>query len=57
MLLRSAHAAQTIIRQPLAFVRLVRLNLMHRRPINALNTAPPPPQGDPRQMKLNLHPC
>jgi hypothetical protein len=57
MLLRSAHAAQTIIRQPLAFVRLVRLNLMHRRPINALNAAPPPPQGDPRQMKLNLHPC
>jgi hypothetical protein len=57
MLLRSAQTAQSTVRQPRAFARLVRLNLMHRRPINALDSPPPPPQPDPRQIKLQLVPC
>ena len=32
LLLRMAQAAQTAIASPLAFARLVRANLMHRRP-------------------------
>jgi IS4 transposase len=56
MLLRSAQTAQNTVRQPRAFARLIRLNLMHRRPIDALDS-PPPPQQDPRQMKLQLVPC
>ncbi len=54
LLLRTAQATQTVINQPLAFVRLVRLNLMHRRPINALKNPPPPPKYDSRQMALTL---
>ena len=57
LLLRAAQATQTAVRQPLAFIRLVRLNLMHRRSINALKTQPPPPPPDPRQMTFNLAPC
>ena len=57
MLLKVAKAAQSAVRQPLAFARLVRLNIMHRRPIDALNTPPPPPLSDPRQMKLDLVTC
>jgi IS4 transposase len=41
LLLRLAQASQTAIASPLAFARLVRANLMHRRPIEAL-TRPPP---------------
>lgn len=54
LLLRAAQAAQTAIDKPLAFVRLVRLNLMHRRPINDLKNPPPPPIYDSRQMCLCL---
>jgi hypothetical protein len=54
LLLRAAHAAQKAVAQPLAFARLVRLNLMHRRSINTLKTPPPPPRRDPRQMALDL---
>lgn len=54
MLLRSARAAQTAVPQPRAFARLIRLNLMHRRPINALNSPPQPLQRDTRQMRLDL---
>lgn len=56
ILLRAAQATQTAVKQPLAFARLVRLNLMHRRTINALNTHKPPPETDTRQMTLNLNP-
>lgn len=56
ILLRGAQATQTAVSQPLAFARLVRLNLMHRRPINALKSPPNPPDKDPRQMMLNLVP-
>ena len=44
LLLRLAHADQKTIAQPLAFARLVRLNLMHRKRIDRLiehKTAPP----------------
>ncbi len=54
LLLRAAHAAQVAVAQPLAFVRLVRLNLMHSRPIDQLKTMPPPRSTDTRQMTLNL---
>jgi len=56
LLLRAAHAAQSAVTRPLAFVRLVRLNLMHRRPIDALKKSPQPPPTNPRQRGLNLAP-
>lgn len=56
ILLRAAQAAQEAITQPLAFARLVRLNLMHRRPIDALRSPPPPINTDHRQMMLDLVP-
>lgn len=56
MLLRAAHAAQSAVRQPLAFARLVRINLMHRRPINTLNAPPQPRQNDQTQFSLKLTP-
>jgi len=55
LLLRAAQATQTAIRQPLAFARLVRLNIMHRRPINALQSPPQLTiQHDTRQLALDL---
>jgi IS4 transposase len=54
LVLRAAQATQQVITQPRAFSSLVRLNLMHRRPIGALKTPPPPPRIDQRQMVLNL---
>ncbi|MBB5533340.1 transposase, partial [Rhizobium giardinii] len=54
ILLRMAQACQTAISQPLAFTRLVRLNIMHRRPINALRQTPPSPRSDPRQLPLPI---
>lgn len=56
ILLRAAQATQTAVKQPLAFTRLVRLNLMHRRTITALKTHQPPPEKHNRQMALNLNP-
>jgi hypothetical protein len=47
LLLRLAHEANKIVGSPLAFTRLIRANLMHRRPIAELLQAPPPPK--PRQ--------
>jgi hypothetical protein len=55
LLLRAAQACQTAIPQPLAFARLVRLNLMHKRPITALKDPPQPP-SDPRQLSFDLQP-
>ena len=53
LLLRLAQAAQKAVRSPLAFVRLIRANLMHRRSIDNL-LEPPPALQDPRQMTLSL---
>jgi len=53
LLLRLAQAAQKAVRSPLVFARLLRANLMHRRPIDNLLDMPPDHQ-DPRQMSLTL---
>ena len=42
LLLRLAQATQAAVHSPLAFARLVRANLMHRRPIDRLLEAPAP---------------
>ena len=54
LLLRLAHAAQRTIHSLLAFTRLVRANLMHRRPLDRLLDPPPPLTKNPRQLSLNL---
>lgn len=41
LLLRMAQATQTAVQSPLAFARLVRANLMHRRRIDHLRNPPP----------------
>jgi hypothetical protein len=53
LLLRLAHAAQRGVDGLLAFTRLVRANLMHRRPIDAL-LEPPPILQDQRQLSLPI---
>ena len=52
LLLRLAQAAQKAIASPLAFARLVRANLMHRRPIDRLLLGPPQIPSNPNQMEL-----
>ncbi len=57
LLLRIAQATQTQIKQPLAFARLIRLNLMHKRPINALKKPIEPPPKYPGQLILDIDTC
>ena len=57
ILLRGAQATQIAISQPLAFARLVRLNLMHRRDIANLRSPPKPPPQDTKQLSLDLALC
>ncbi len=52
LLLRLAHAGQTAVADLLEFVRSVRIHLLSRRDINALNCPERPPQIDPRQLSL-----
>lgn len=52
LLLRLAQAGQKAVASPLAFARLVRLNLMHRRPLDRLLDPEPPPLANPAQMIL-----
>jgi hypothetical protein len=54
LLLRLAKDAAKIIQSPLAFSRLVRANLMHRRELDQLLRRPPPTPHDPRQLTLDL---
>jgi hypothetical protein len=54
LLLRLAHDAEKIVASPLAFVRLIRANLMNRRPIAEL--LKPPPIAEPQQPKLDFGP-
>jgi DDE family transposase/uncharacterized protein DUF4372 len=54
LLLRAAHTLQNSVSSLLAFTRLVRENLMHRRPIDRLLDPPPPLFKDQRQLSLNL---
>jgi hypothetical protein len=48
MLMRLAHEATRIVESPLAFARLLRANLMHRREIGDLLAPAPPPQPSPQ---------
>ena len=50
LLLRLAHDANRIVQSPLAFARLIRANLMHRRPIAALLQTPPPKPKPPQTL-------
>jgi IS4 transposase len=56
VLLRLAHDATKIVKSPLAFARLIRTNLMHRRAIAHLLQASPPPDPQPRQAKFDFGP-
>jgi hypothetical protein len=52
LLLRLAQAAQTVIKSPLAFARLVRANLMQRRRIDRLLEPQPEPTNNTNQLAL-----
>ena len=54
LLLRMAQATQDEINSPLAFARLVRANLMHKRPLDRLLDPPPEPIKDPNQLILGF---
>src|SRR3984893_3899796 len=54
LLLRLAQAAQKSIQSPIVFARLVRTNLMHRRPIDHLLHPPPQIVQDQRQISLAI---
>jgi len=55
LLLRMAQLAQKAVHSPLEFARLVRSNLMHRRPINNLLEPPHPVPINQKQLKLGLY--
>ena len=55
VMLRMAQAAQRVVHSKLEFARLVRVNLMHRRPIDQLLEPPPPISPYPSQLKLGLY--
>ena len=52
LLLQMAKADQTTVTSPLAFARLVRANLMHRKRIDRLLKPSLSPQTNPGQMSL-----
>lgn len=54
VLLRLAQAVQTVVKSPLAFARLVRANLMHRRPLDRLLGPPAPAPKSTNQLSLKL---
>lgn len=54
LLIRLANQTVQIVPSPLAFARLVRANLMHRRSLDRLLSPPPNLASDPRQLSLNL---
>jgi hypothetical protein len=54
LLLRLANQTVETVKSPLAFARLVRANLMHRRAIDSLLKPPPNLARDPRQLSLDL---
>jgi IS4 transposase len=55
LILRLAQAAQKAVHSPLEFIRLVRANLMHRRPINQLLEPLKTIPINPNQLKLRLY--
>lgn len=54
LILRLAQAAQTAVHRPIEFARLVRTNLMHRRPIDRLLEPLQPTQPSSNQLTLGL---
>ena len=54
LLLRLAHDANQIVASPLTFARLIRTNLMHRRPIAEL--LKPPPASEPKHPEFDFGP-
>ncbi len=52
LLLRLAQAAQKAVASPLRFARLVRANLMHKKPLDSLLDPEPPPLQNPAQLAL-----
>ena len=56
LLLKLAHAAQKAVASLLAFTRLVRANLMHRRHLHHLLDPPPPISHDNSQFSLQWSP-
>ena len=56
LLLRMAQAGQLAIASPLAFARLVRVNLMHRRRLDRLLQIEPTPTFNPAQRALQWNP-
>jgi len=57
LLLRLAHQAQNAVQSLLAFARLVRANLMHRKSIDRLTEPAPSPIRCASQLSLALSPC
>ena len=57
LLLQMARAAQTAVNSPLAFARLVRANLMHRRRIDRLSQRHQTPPDDTNQMTIQWAPA
>jgi hypothetical protein len=55
LILRMAQAAQKAVHRPLDFARLVRANLMHRRPINRMLGPLQPIPTNPNQLNLGLY--
>jgi IS4 transposase len=55
LILRMAQMAQKAVHSPLEFARLVRANLMHRRPINGLLESLQPIPINSNQLKLGLY--
>ena len=52
LLLRLAQAAQKLVTSPLRFARLVRTNLMHKKPLDRLLDPEPPPIRNPTQLAI-----
>lgn len=57
LILRLAHRAQNSVHSPLAFARLIRINLMHRRPLNRLAKPEPPPIRCANQITFEFVSC
>lgn len=58
LLLRSVHSQQKVITKLQAFTRLIRLNIMHRKPVNRLIQSPDdPPDIFGKQLSMDLVPC
>lgn len=57
LVLRAAQACQNTVTQPKKFASLVRINLMHKRPINTLLKPQHPPPERTGQLSWEFDPC